>query len=243
MARIRSIKPEFWTSEQVMECSPNARLLFIGLWNFCDDSGRHPFAPKQIKALVFPADDFSSDDIAGMLDELSTNGLINVYVVEGKQYFEVDGWHHQKIDRPQKAKYPEPLTEHSSNGIDGIQNSEGNTDKKVSEANASVVETTPSEVLPIDVRTMLFRDGVASIRAMTGKPDGAVRQLVGKWLKDASDDCVVLLEIIHAAADMRPADPIGWISKSVQTRKPAVDPAVLDKHGNAPGDPYYGVDY
>lgn len=34
MARIRTIKPEFWTSEQVMGCAPLARLLFIGLWNF-----------------------------------------------------------------------------------------------------------------------------------------------------------------------------------------------------------------
>ena len=42
MARIRTIKPEFWTSEQVVDCSPTARLLFIGLWNFCDDGGVHP---------------------------------------------------------------------------------------------------------------------------------------------------------------------------------------------------------
>ncbi len=42
MARIRSIKTEFWTAEQVMECSPIARLLFIGMWNFCDDGGNHP---------------------------------------------------------------------------------------------------------------------------------------------------------------------------------------------------------
>ena len=29
MARIRSVKPEYWTSEQVMECSPTARLLLL----------------------------------------------------------------------------------------------------------------------------------------------------------------------------------------------------------------------
>jgi len=34
MARIRTIKPEFWTAEQVMELSRDARLLFIGMWNF-----------------------------------------------------------------------------------------------------------------------------------------------------------------------------------------------------------------
>jgi len=47
MARIRTIKPEFWVSEQVGECSPNARLLFIGMWNFCDDRGVHPAKPNR----------------------------------------------------------------------------------------------------------------------------------------------------------------------------------------------------
>lgn len=89
-----------------MECSPNARLLFIGLWNFCDDSGRHPMRPKQIKAEVFPADEFTSDDITRMLDELSENDLITPYVVDGKRYFQVNGWHHQRIDKPQDPKYP-----------------------------------------------------------------------------------------------------------------------------------------
>ena len=48
MARIRSIKPQFWTSEQIADCSSNARLLFIGLWNFCDDCGVHPASPARL---------------------------------------------------------------------------------------------------------------------------------------------------------------------------------------------------
>lgn len=106
MPRIRTVKPEFWTAGQVLECSTNARLLFIGLWNFCDDAGRHPMREKQIKAEVFPADDFTVDDITGMLDELSANDLITPYLVDGKGYFQVNGWHHQRIDKPQDPKYP-----------------------------------------------------------------------------------------------------------------------------------------
>jgi hypothetical protein len=119
MSRIRSVKPEFWSSEQVMECSPVVRLLFIGLWNFCDDAGRHPFAPKQIKALVFPGDDLTAEDVSRMLDELSTNGLVLRYSVDGKDYLQVTGWQHQKIDRPQPAKYPGIPADHSSNARDG----------------------------------------------------------------------------------------------------------------------------
>jgi hypothetical protein len=121
MARIRSIKPEFWSSEQVMECSPNARLLFIGLWNFCDDAGRHPVAPKQIKALVFPGDDFTAEDVRRMIDELSSNGLLRTYSVGDKEFLEVTGWVHQKIDRPQPPKYPGPGSDHSTSARDGIQ--------------------------------------------------------------------------------------------------------------------------
>lgn len=114
MPRIRSIKPEFWTSGQIIECSTNARLLFIGLWNFCDDEGRHTYRPKQIKAEVFPADDISADDILRMLDELSSNDLITVYEHDSQRFLQVNGWHHQKIDRPQPAKHPGPFDEDST---------------------------------------------------------------------------------------------------------------------------------
>jgi hypothetical protein len=115
MARIRSIKPDFWTSEQVLECSPIARLLFIGIWNFADDAGRLPFSPKSIKAQVFPADDFTIDNVRGMLNELSANGLILIYSVDDKEYLEVTGWHHQRIDKPQPARYPAPFSDNSTN--------------------------------------------------------------------------------------------------------------------------------
>ena len=92
MARIRSIKPEFWTSEQIMECSLNARLLFIGLWNFADDLGRLPISPKMIKASIFPGDDISIEIILGMVNELSKNGLLLVYRVEDRDYLQIKGW-------------------------------------------------------------------------------------------------------------------------------------------------------
>lgn len=112
MARIRSIKPEFWTSEQVMECSPIARLLFVGMWNFADDKGRLPCAPKTLKAQIFPGDDFDGANILRLIAELSENGLVHRYTVDDKEYLQVTGWHHQKIDKPQKPKHPEP-PEHS----------------------------------------------------------------------------------------------------------------------------------
>ena len=37
--RIRSIKPEFWRSEDISDLPIFDRLLFIGLWSYVDDSG------------------------------------------------------------------------------------------------------------------------------------------------------------------------------------------------------------
>jgi len=115
MARIRTIKPEFWASEQVMDCKPITRLLFIGLWNFVDDFGRAPVAPRTIKAQVMPGDSCSGSDIQDMLNELSAVGLIRFYTADEKMFFEITGWSkHQKIDNPSKYKVcPAPSDDQS----------------------------------------------------------------------------------------------------------------------------------
>lgn len=106
MSRIRTIKPEFWSSEQIVECSPTARLLFIGMWNFCDDGGVIPASVKAIKMQVFPGDDFNTESIKSWLNELVNNNLLTVFESNGKQYYFVTGWKHQKIDKP-SYKYPQ----------------------------------------------------------------------------------------------------------------------------------------
>jgi hypothetical protein len=108
MARIRTIKPEFCTSEQVVECSPIARLLFIQMWCFCDDAGIHPDKPMRIKMQCFPGDPFTIDQMRGWLDELHAAGLIVRYEADGQRWIKVTGWDkHQKIDRP-TCRYPAP---------------------------------------------------------------------------------------------------------------------------------------
>ena len=109
MARIRTIKPEFWANEKVMACSRASRLLFIGLWNFADDTGRLRDSSKSIKAQIFPGDDdLNSEIIRGMVDELSSNGLLMKYEVNGEAFLEITGWNHQRIDKPQASKCPPP---------------------------------------------------------------------------------------------------------------------------------------
>lgn len=222
MARIRSIKPEFWTSEQVMECSPNARLMFIGLWNFCDDAGRHPASPKQIKALIFPADDFSADDVRRMLDELSSHGLLSLYAIGEKEYFQITGWHHQKIDKPQQPKYPGPNDDGSPNGRRTFATERIGEDRKGkdsrTEPNGS--DAPASSVVPIDARTALFHEGLSTISRMSGKPEPACRPLLGKWLKLVGDDASALLATIRRAAAIQVAEPVAWIERTLKPADP-----------------------
>lgn len=73
MPKIRGIKPEFWTDENVMELSIAARLLFIGLWNLACDNGHVPDKTMQIKMRLMPMDDV---DIDGLLNELVDQGRL-----------------------------------------------------------------------------------------------------------------------------------------------------------------------
>lgn len=108
MARIRTVKPEFWVSEQVGDCSPNARLTFIGMWNFCDDNGVHPAKAKTLRAELFAMDDFSVDEVAGWIDELIRARLVDEFDANGQRYWFVTGWHrHQKIEK-KTCRHPMP---------------------------------------------------------------------------------------------------------------------------------------
>ena len=117
MARIRTIKPEFWTDEKVVECSPTARLLFIGLWNFADDYGNLERSSKQIKIRIFPAD---AIDIEPHVQELIQVGLVREYEVDGCNYLHIKGFRkHQKIEKPSNPRHPLPEPSVSPRGVLG----------------------------------------------------------------------------------------------------------------------------
>jgi hypothetical protein len=131
MARIRTIKPEFFTSSQVVECSPIARLMFVGLWCFCDDGGVHPDDTRRIKMEVFPGDDLSTEAVAAMVDELLAVGLLARFSAAGASWLCVTGWHHQKIDRP-TFRFPQP--EKSPNGRQSLADNSSSTRRADAEA-------------------------------------------------------------------------------------------------------------
>lgn len=109
MARIRTIKPEFFKSEDVSALPLRARLTWVGLWVHCDNYGRTKDHAKLIKADVWPLDPVSLADIEDDLTVLAEHGRIVRYEVDGRRYLAVVNWdRHQPIARPGLPKYPAP---------------------------------------------------------------------------------------------------------------------------------------
>jgi hypothetical protein len=108
MARIRTIKPTFWTDDKVTSVCRDARLLFVGIWNFAGDDGLIEDKPRQIKMQVFPGDDdLSADDVARLIDVLVAEGLLDRYdAPDSTVHLHVHHWvRHQRVDRPSKGVY------------------------------------------------------------------------------------------------------------------------------------------
>lgn len=109
MPRIRTIKPEFFTSLTIASLPLEARLTFIGLWTHVDDEGRCVDDTRLIRAAVWPLDERLSSDIETDLKRLTESSLIVRYEVDGRRYLAVQGWReHQKINRPTLSKLPAP---------------------------------------------------------------------------------------------------------------------------------------
>jgi len=107
MARIRTIKPEFPQSESMGRVSREARLCFILLWTVADDSGRLRGNSRMLASLLYPYDDDAGKHIEKWLTELTSEGCIARYEVDGMSYIQVLNWaKHQKIDKPSGAKFP-----------------------------------------------------------------------------------------------------------------------------------------
>ena len=109
--RIRTIKPEFWRSEDIAALSIEDRLLFIGLWSYVEDNGVGRDEPQLIQCDLYPLDTFTEASLRthGGLMRLSQQGLITRFEgPDGRRYLQINSWDkHQKINRPSKPRFPQ----------------------------------------------------------------------------------------------------------------------------------------
>lgn len=246
--RIRSIKPEFWTSEDVASLPWEHRLLFIGLWSYVDDNGVGRDVERLIASSLFPLEEDPRETLATVsrgLQWLDGQGLVTRYEVDGRPLLYITAWDkHQRIDKPNKPRYEPPtcenaviretLSESSRDPRDipapgaGEQGSRGAGDLEI-----------PPPAAPTPIDPPGFADFYDAYPRKGGKGD-ARRAYVKARRKVAAD---VLLDAVKRYADFRAdKDPQftpeagPWLNKErwddelVQPapRRSASDTAVLD---------------
>src|SRR5471030_364098 len=124
MARIRTIKPEFFTSDDICALSPLARLLYVGLWCEADRAGRLVWLPRVFKRRYLPDDACDIDRLAG---ELLTRGLVVLYG-EGLAYIPTFSRHQHVNPREASSKLPSPEGDASPPVDDAQGGREGNVE-------------------------------------------------------------------------------------------------------------------
>lgn len=110
MARIRTIKPEFWADEKLAPLDPLTRLVFLGLISQADDAGRLLDNVKLLDGLLFSETD---DTCREALDTLARLSRVIRYTSEsGQKIIQITKWdEHQRVDRPGKNVLPPPPAE------------------------------------------------------------------------------------------------------------------------------------
>lgn len=117
MARIRTIKPEFFRHEAIQDLEAAnigdcCMLVFEGLWTQCDNQGIFPYKPRQLKLDILP---FLNFDMKKTLELLENAGFLYKYSINEKQYGIIPSLpEHQRFNGKEAGeegrKYPPPLS-------------------------------------------------------------------------------------------------------------------------------------
>lgn len=106
MARIRTIKPDFWTDGNMINLSAFARLLYIGSWNFtlCD-AGHLADDPAGLRLKVLPGDDVDGE---ALLNELmAKERIVRIVLPDKRTFLHIPRFgDHQKLDSRWSPRCP-----------------------------------------------------------------------------------------------------------------------------------------
>lgn len=113
MARIRTIKPSFWSDAGGARLSREARLLMVGLISMSDDEGRFVASPAAIIGYVYQHDeDVTPAKVKKWLAEIEKHCQLHLYHVDGLAYGVWERYRaHQRISHPQPSSLPPPQGE------------------------------------------------------------------------------------------------------------------------------------
>jgi hypothetical protein len=133
MARIRSLKPDFFKDEDLAVLPFEARLLFEGLWCYADKEGRLEDRPKYLKAEIFPYDKIDIEKLLNLLSspqipERPQKVFIRRYTVNCRNYIDIPEFlKHQSPHNTEKDSVLPPF-----NGVLTVNNTLINNDTQSS---------------------------------------------------------------------------------------------------------------
>ena len=135
--RIRSIKPEFWRSDDIDALDWDTRLVFIGLWSYVDDNGVGIYKMSNIVSDLFASDFYRNPTetlsrVSEALKRLESRSMIDLYRVGDRDYLHITNWErHQRVNNPNKPRYPLPTSENSE-PIEGLSRSDTGSNETLS---------------------------------------------------------------------------------------------------------------
>lgn len=127
MARIRSIKPEFWDDEAIGRLSNLARLNFIGLISMADDRGRGRAGTVYLLRRLHPHSMSIHEQLMeSSLKELEDSLRVQFYSVNSENFYCIKNFEkHQRINRPSPSQLPEPSLNPPERSVKCVAGEEG----------------------------------------------------------------------------------------------------------------------
>lgn len=185
MARIRTIKPEFFRHEglqdlEIANHGAHVMLVFAGLWGHCDKAGRFEWRPRMLKLDILP---FLAFDMEETLSLLCAAGFVRRYEAEGKQYGEVVSFEkHQRIngkEAQEPEKHPSPPDERECASRGSIWEAPKNIDDNDREIDVQNSASTEAESKP-DAHSCEITEESATTRNGAGFDVVSSREAVEK---------------------------------------------------------------
>ena len=148
MARNRVIKPKFWDDAKIGRLTRDARLLYIGLWNFSDDIGVVIGNSIWLKSKIFPYDQIQIQQFEKWMNELVINGFVCLLSYKGERFIYLPNFtRHQVINKPnyEDLNIPKSLID---NAKDEITEQSRNTTVSFTEQYVTKIEIEREEENP-----------------------------------------------------------------------------------------------
>lgn len=169
MPRARTLKPDFFSDEEVATLSPLARLFFQGLWCYADRDGRLEDRPARLKVQILPYDDV---DANVLLDEIAGRGFVTRYEADGKRLVQIRSFGKHQHPHPKEpaselpampsvktenaaSEQVQPLSAAASNGkprhpaAGSVDPDPGSSDPGSSDLGVGLVARDPGTPVPV----------------------------------------------------------------------------------------------